>query len=223
MLVGEKVNIAADLVRGYLAKERIKEDDIGGSFAASLPHARYFVIHDTSSKPPHPTSFRDIDESSWDKNQVRVLRQRLDDAHVFVTRIGTSFTAHNFSQPYSATKFTIKYKQKKNQFLHTELIQPRLPDRKGIDAVAPKPGFTVSQLRRLAVIYIAASLRHGTWLVPAFHAVVDMEFRNHPRMHDDPQNFDLNSWIENFDAILKEIYGVRPAGEQRIGRAASQA
>jgi hypothetical protein len=59
------------------------------------------------------------------------------------------------------------------------------------DRVAPRPGFTPAQYDRLALLYVAASVRHGRWLIPAFHAVLDSYFAEG---HDDPQNFDMNAF-----------------------------
>jgi len=242
-LVGKRVSVPTDLFRKYLAKEGIKEADIGGSLVVSLPRVLYFVIHDTSS-PVYSGSFpSDINEPTWSAKRGRTSRQP---ANVFVTRIGTSFTHSDFSHPELATKYSIKYAQKSAQFVHTELMQPRLKDRRGVDAFAPQPGFPVAQLERLAMIYLAASVRHGSWLVPAFHAVVDMEFVHGPSFnhqaclqnnarygrsarklcedpHDDPQNFDLNAWAENLTSVINAVYGVRPAGEEKMRGVGSKA
>ncbi len=57
---------------------------------------------------------------------------------------------------------------------------------------APRPGFSVPQLDRLALLYVAASTRREQWLIPAFHGVIDDEFGSNA--HDDQQHFDLNLW-----------------------------
>lgn|SRR5215469_5324700 len=222
-LVGKPVSLSVDLFRRYLTTEGIKEDDIGGSLNVAIPNARYFVIHDTSSKIDRARAFpNNINDSSWRPNR---MRSSIRPANVFVTRVGTSFTHSDFSHTELSTKYVIRYRQRSNQFLNTELIQPRISgnSRGTGDAVAPQPGFPVSQLERLAVIYVAASLRHGSWLVPAYHAVVDYEFRNNPRMHDDPQNFSLDTWAELLGAVLKAILGARPAGEEVLRPMASRA
>lgn len=51
--------------------------------------------------------------------------------------------------------------------------------------------FSDAELKRLALVYVAASLRRGQWLIPAFHAVIDSGFKDG---HDDPQCFDLEKW-----------------------------
>jgi hypothetical protein len=108
-------------------------------------------------------------------------------------------------------------------FLHIENIQPRRCDpavstccrtcvirgeRKMCcnDAIAPEPGFSEAQLGRLALVYVAASVRRGTWLVPVFHCVLD----THPRIptgqrHDDPQNFDVQAWADSLQSLLAEL------------------
>ena len=93
----------------------------------------------------------------------------------------------------------------KGLYLHVELIQPRRRDPEGSpdnDAIAPVPGFTDVQLERLALVYIAASVRGGGWLIPAFHAAVDAGI---PKAHDDPQNFDTSRWAKQIRALLQSI------------------
>jgi hypothetical protein len=69
---------------------------------------------------------------------------------------------------------------------------------RGNDGLAPDPGFTPAQYDRLALLYIAASVRKGTWLIPAFHAVLDTGFANG---HDDPQNFSLADWSASLSRL----------------------
>ena len=77
------------------------------------------------------------------------------------------------------------------------------------DAIAPTPGFPDAQLDRLALLYVAASVQHGTWMVPAFHAAVDAGI---PDAHDDPQNFDLALWAKRLDTLLHALnLSARPA------------
>jgi len=38
---------------------------------------------------------------------------------------------------------------------------------------SPDPGFTPAQYERLALQYIIASVRRGSWMIPAFHCVLD--------------------------------------------------
>ena len=88
---------------------------------------------------------------------------------------------------------------------HIELIQPRQRDPQGgakNDALSPDPGFSDAQYERLALLYVSASLQHGTWLIPGYHAAVDAGI---PDGHDDPQNFDLARWGRKLDALLGEL------------------
>ena len=91
-------------------------------------------------------------------------------------------------------------------FVHTELIQPRHrdPDKGGPknDALAPEPGFTVAQYDRLALLYVSASVQHGTWLIPGYHCAIDAGI---PDGHDDPQHFDLAFWAGRLEELLKAI------------------
>ena len=108
-------------------------------------------------------------------------------------RFGTKFARDNLQESAKGLQ------------LHVELVQPRRsdPDGKiGNDAIAPEPGFTESQLDRLALLYLAASVRRGEWLVPAFHADLDAGI---PDAHDDPQNFDLKLWGKRLAVLLKDV------------------
>jgi len=81
-------------------------------------------------------------------------------------------------------------------------IQPRRRDPAGgpkNDAIAPTPGFSEPQYTRLALLYVVASVRAGTWLIPAMHAALDEGLND---AHDDPQNFDLGG---KFTAALSEL------------------
>src|SRR6266487_2407232 len=62
---------------------------------------------------------------------------------------------------------------------------------------------TDAQFDRLAVTYIAASVRLGQWLIPGFHGVIDFGLGRND--HDDPQNFDLNQWAGSITRQLAEI------------------
>ena len=94
----------------------------------------------------------------------------------------------------------------RGRFLHIENVQLRRPNaevgapvfgpdgkRCINDQLAQKPGFTVQQSERLALAYIAASVRAKKWMIPVFHGVLDLGVGT----HDDPQNFDLLAWSEH--------------------------
>jgi hypothetical protein len=209
-IVGRGVKISNEQLAKYLRNAKILEADLGGPLRTTLPRARYLVIHDTSSGLARTfQAFPDkVNESSWDRNQLSNVRQRTN-AHVFITRVGTSYTAHDFSVPYSATKYTNHQTAAlKIKFCHVELIQPRLIDSHGSDWKAPNPGFPGTQLERLALVYIAASIRHGGWLIPAYHHNIDMGLP----AHDDPQNFDLAEWAAQLEALQKKIFGIPQGG-----------
>lgn len=196
------------------------------------PFARYFVIHDTSTPnlcasaefPPN------IDQSSWEWNDLNKYKD-YPNAHLYITRDGMSITAQNrtFQTPWRATKVEGPNNdvRAKGMFLHIENVQPRRcdpdlnqpaglqPDRRYYvldskgekwvcrnDRIAADPGFSEKQMDRLALVYIAASVRRGTWLIPAFHATADAGI---PDAHDDPQNFDLQKWADRLSALLRSI------------------
>jgi hypothetical protein len=204
--VGTAIEITLLQFRKYLDSIGVSETQLGGPLDSDLPKARYLVIHDTSYKlGNHIQTFPDsINTIAYVHNQIRVLKTKKD-AHVFISRVGDSSTGHDFSQPFSATKYTNvgnspPAKELKAKFCHVEMIQPRLGDH-GSDWKAPDPGFTFEQLDRLALVYIAASFRHGEWLIPAYHHNVDMGFD----AHDDPQNFDLEDWSKRIDNTVDLI------------------
>ncbi|AUG01488.1 hypothetical protein CXQ81_13040 [Pseudomonas sp. 09C 129] len=185
--------------------------------------AKYFVVHDTSTpillKAPFP---KDMGTVTWKHNDVSVWQKgEKSKAHVFISRHGQSVTAMPFERGWRSTKFELTYNKRyphvpdeevRGRFLHVELVQPRrsapVTDKNASEkkikngAVAPIPGFTVSQYRRLALVYIAASLRAGEWLIPAFHADLDLGIDD---AHDDPQNFQLNLWADELQSLLNEI------------------
>jgi hypothetical protein len=213
-MVGNPVTMTRDQMRTYLATVNIQEADLGGSLDMSVSStadgspAKYFVIHDTS----FPTYGNkdlpsDINSSSWQFNNFRQWRNNKS-THAFVNRLGESITVTDFSHGVVATKYelrTLGETQGRGLFIHIELIQPRHRDKrywKGNDIASPTPGFTDAQYRRLALMYIAASVRKGSWLIPGFHSCVDHGIRN---KHDDPQGFDLDKWMRALLQTVNEI------------------
>jgi hypothetical protein len=203
--------------RKYLRKYNILEKNIGGSldqrvskanndaFDAEL--ARYFIIHDTSTPNFGDGDIpKNINDSSWSGNNLQRWTKSPLLAHVFVNRVGASVTPVDFSIPWRATGYESSFcgQPCKGLFLSVEMIQPRRSDPRGSgnDATAPNPGFTDAQLDRLAIVYIAASIRRGKWMIPAFHAAIDAQVYGD---HDDPQNFDLLRWDERLKSLLAEI------------------
>lgn len=216
-LIGRTIALDRAAVKRYLLANNISAEEIGGSLADPLSHAnnndpnsppaRYFVIHDVSTpnylNNPFPAN---INEAAWRWNDLSKWKQD-SRAHIYVNRVGKSITAWDFKTAGRATKFETKILKLRGKglFLHVELVQPRRRDPDGgaqNDAIAPTPGFTEAQLQRLALLYIAASVRAGQWLIPAFHAALDVGI---PDAHDDPQNFDLTQWAQQLQILLKAI------------------
>jgi len=158
-----------------------------------------------------------INEASWEFNNFNKYGSGDNSpAHIIINRVGQSVTRKDFNTPWRSTRRESEQfcgvNKCKGLFLAVELVQPRKcqpnsgqtqcsPPRKN-DAKSPDTGFTKAQLDRLAVVYIAASVRRGKWLIPAFHVVLDQIV---PGGHDDPQNFNLDQWSKQLNDILTEI------------------
>ncbi|MGH9900333.1 MAG: hypothetical protein ACRD68_00670 [Pyrinomonadaceae bacterium] len=198
----------------FLSDHRIDAaKELGGALGTRVT-AKYFVIHDTSS-PLFPFVSNDpaaaenfplgtIDGPAWSGNNLERWRTSSGDkAHLFVNRMGKSVTTLDFNSARRATKFERnRPATRRGVFLHVENIQPRRTNSRGIDEFSPQGGFTDAQLDRLALAYVAASVRRGQWLIPAFHSVLDVTI---PNAHDDPQNFDLDRWAARLGALLDNI------------------
>ncbi|HEY0459648.1 MAG TPA: hypothetical protein VGC97_10960 [Pyrinomonadaceae bacterium] len=221
-IIGEAVKIKKEDLLRYLQKHRIDEETIGGKLdkplaTAKLPNGAeiqtlYFIIHDTSSPylkdAPFPVNF-DTDKT-WKGNDLTIwLKQPV--AHIFVNRRGESVTTTPFDEPVRkgwGTKFARDFLKAdaKGLQIHIELVQPRRRDSQDMnpenDLIAPFPGFTAAQYERLALLYAAASLRRGTWLIPAYHSAIDAGIKD---AHDDPQNFELQRFAEKLKNLLKKL------------------
>lgn len=221
-IIGTRMIVEKAVLRRYLVAHDIAEMDIGGSLdeslsPATMPNgsivpARYFVMHDVSTpnylNKPFPP---DINDAGWEWNDLRKRWANSKVAHVFVNRLGNSVTVVGFGSALPEKRYGTKFARDRLQEsakglqIHVELVQPRHSDpgaKPGNDAIAPSPGFTEAQMDRLALLYIAASIRRGEWLVPAYHAAVDAGI---PDAHDDPQNFDLNLWSKRLDTVLHQL------------------
>jgi hypothetical protein len=210
-IVGTPTNITISVLATYTAKLGVADSVLGGEFAQIVP-ANYFIIHDTST--PN-CSDRDAgtaacpvlgefpaqrDTAAWSENtrfhgHPKKAPNRI--ANVFISRIGTSITEVDFADTFYTTRFEtcVDAPAKVGLFVGVENIQPRIgsPAKPALgvkpnDVIAPVPGFTPAQYERLALVYVVASVRHGSWMIPAFHAVIDQVYAGG---HDDPQNFDI--------------------------------
>lgn len=205
-----------DYLKQGLQAMALPPEELGGTLQADLsraddgdmsaPTARYFVIHDTSTPwlgdaPAFPAD--DADSVNGLKGYAKPNAV----AHVFVNRRGQILLGHDFAEPWRSTKFETKTigTPAKGLFVHIELVQPRRRDPSGSprnDAIAPVPGFTTAQYEKLAQLYVAASVRKGQWLIPAFHAALDEGLAD---AHDDPQNFDISAFDAALKALLKRL------------------
>ena len=228
LLTRPTIDISKEQLRRYLQAQGINEADIGGSLDkpvsrtnnnnSSAELARYFIIHDTSTPNLGNANFpNNINQSSWEFNNFNKYGSgEKSPAHIIINRVGESVTRKDFNIPWRSTKRESDQfcgvNKCKGLFLAVELVQPRKcqpnagqiqcsPPTKN-DAKSPDPGFTKAQLDRLAVVYVAASVRRGKWLIPAFHVVLDQIVQGG---HDDPQNFNLDQWSKQLNDILTEI------------------
>ena len=207
-LIGQPTDatVTLDQLKRFLAAKGIREADLGGLLTVRLTKPKYFVIHDTSDLfelNAFPANIND-EAASLNKLSRRVAKKV---CHVYINRVGQSATAVVFEStvPPSGTKFGSCNRSRRREFLHIENIQPRIRDRSvrfSNDALAPDPGFPEAQLERLALVYLVASVRAGRWLIPAYHSPVDLGFRDR---HDDPQNFNLQTWATKLDQLIAEI------------------
>lgn len=207
--------IARDKLAAYLVDKGIEQADVGGSLSdpvsradSNNPAARqaqYFVVHDTSWKLKANEDFGsvDINGAGWVGNDLASYPSGL--THIYISRTGATRTDKKYTTPWRATRFETKQNHTlfRGLFLHHELVQPRMgPGKSDIDA--PKPGFTDAQYEKLALLYVIASTRRGSWMIPAHHAVLDIGYGD----HDDPQNFDLAAWAARIEGLITELGAV---------------
>ena len=220
-IVGQPVTVTRDQLKSYLTFKGISAADIGGDLSggvSSTPKgtkASYFIIHDTSDELSGNSFPATINTSAWSGNDL--AKRSKNSAHIFINRLGQSATGHNYSVAWRATKIE-RDPAMKGLFLHHELIQPRIKGGFQFAAVAPQPGFTQETMDRLALCYIAAAVRRGSFLIPAFHCVLDIGIKDG---HDDPQNFDLFQWVGSIEKILSDIQ--TPVGAHAMVLAAAMA
>ncbi len=215
--IGETTGLPSrEVLSSYLSKQNLETD-----FAAHLwepvsrahdndpdaPMARYFVIHDTSGPVFGRHGFPDdINDETAHLNNLKnfVCSDGWGKAHVVVNRVGDMLVDHDFAIPWRETKFEQAAEfggALQGLFLHVELIQPRRRGRGG-DGHSPDPAFTAAQYDRLALLYTIAGVRRGQWLIPAFHAAIDAEI---PNGHDDPLNFDIDSFAGSIDRLAEKL------------------
>ena len=204
-LVGQPPTFTKAQLGQYLARKGISAATIGGDLGGAVSQtlagnpATYFVIHDTSDELVGSAFPTTINTAAWPSNDL--ASRPVNSAHVFINRLGESRTGHDYSVGWRATKFE-REPSLKGLFLHHELVQPRIKGGFGYHAVAPQPGFTQATYDRLALCYLAASVRRGQFLIPAFHCVLDTGIDDG---HDDPQNFELFQWSGAIERILGDV------------------
>lgn len=216
-LIGQPLNVDPARLRQFLADNGIDEASVGGAVKEDVTRARFLVIHDTSSPEIQQAGFpANMNQKEWSGNKLANWLHSETPTHVFVNRVGESATKANFSAVVKATKYEAgkdipngaarqqARDRRRGLFLHIELIQPRRRSNahSTFFDIAPSPGFAPAQLDRLALLYVVASVRSRRWLLPAFHASVDATIAD---AHDDPQNFDLGSWLASVKNLLARL------------------
>jgi 3D (Asp-Asp-Asp) domain-containing protein len=222
---------AIQAVRALLDAQNIKPAEVGGPIDQRIS-ASYFIIHDTSTPncsadgpsagcPTRGEFPPNRDDASWSYNKnfgghPKPAPHRL--AHAFTNRVGASITEVDFADQTVTTKFEscADPAVKTKLFLGVENIQPRIGAPKipaagkaANDFDAPDPGFTAKQYERLALLYVVASARHGQWLIPAFHAVLDQYYADG---HDDPQHFDMTAFSAAVQKYAEGLAMTAPVG-----------
>lgn len=221
-LVGKATAIRKEKLRKYLKEHSLSEDTLGGSIDLPLSSSKlpdgsdiqtiYFVMHDTShpylKDEPFPENF-DTDKN-WRGNNLSIwINQPV--AHIFVNRLGESITTTPFAETTRmgwGTKFAreVLKADGKGMQIHIELVQPRRRDpsakNPNNDLIAPTPGFSSGQYEKLALLYVCASVRRGTWLIPGYHSAFDAGIKD---AHDDPQNFELEKFATALNKLLKKL------------------
>jgi len=215
-LVGKPMNIDLVKLRQHLTESGISESAIGGTLIQDATKVRYFVIHDTSSPEITAAVFpANMNDATWSGNKLSNWLSTSIPVHMYVNRLGQSATKTNFNAVARGTKYEsgrdIANAQQRQQarqrrgglFVHVELIQPRRKSNPNtFFDLGPTPGFTQAQLDRLALLYVAASFRSKRWLLPAFHASVDASIAD---AHDDPQNFDISTWLSSVKTLVDKV------------------
>lgn len=215
-LIGKPINIDLIKLRQHLTDNGIGESEIGGSLVQDVNKARFFVIHDTSSPEISGADFpANMNEATWISNKLSNWVNLSAPVHIYVNRVGQSATKTNFSIVARGTKYEsgkdianpqkreLARQKRSGLFVHVELIQPRRRSNPHtFFDLGPTPGFTEKQLDRLALLYITASYRSKRWLLPAFHASVDATIAD---AHDDPQNFDISTWLNSVGTLLDKV------------------
>lgn len=233
--IGQPVSIRRSALRHYLQAQGIQETRLGGGLDEPLSTtegepahpALYFVIHDTSDILCTREDFPDDSDAPDAMWNTATTWESSKQAHLYLTRDGAAYSpqGRTFSVPWRATKHEMTIGEStRGRFLHIENVQLRRPEVEADaplanaeghcvnDRIAQDPGFTPKQMHLLALTYIAASVRAGEWLIPAYHAVIDTPY---PGGHDDPQNFDLGAWSEAVDAMVLDIERVSNAAAHR--------
>jgi len=206
----QKAAAIAALPEPYGAYARQWADAPLSRTVEGLP-ALYFVIHDTSTpfyaNEPFPKHLnQDLKVNDFTPYMDQTFA-REPVAHIFLNRVGQIWAGHEFQEGWRATKLESRVvgPRARGRMIHIETVQPRrfLPGAASRgQTYGPKPGFTREQYRMLAALYVYASARSGSWLIPAQHNTVDAGI---PDAHDDPQNFELKQFARELEKLVGKL------------------
>ncbi len=215
--IDKPVEISRPKLQQAISATGLTEAALGGSLDAPVsrgnsnnphaPEARYFVIHDTSSP-----NFGNVAQFPADIDTKATRSIRLDGfksasnakAHIFLNRRGEIYVGHDFAAcPGAQPSWNCRSEPWRVACSFTSrTIRPRRKHPSQPDGNAPMPGFSPAQYDRLALLYLMASVRAHTGLVPAFHAAIDQGMSDG---HDDPQNFSLEDFDAAFGLLLASV------------------
>jgi hypothetical protein len=225
--IGRPMEIDPDVLARYLGPGRLGmpgglRDPVSraNDNDPNAPLARYFVIHDTSSLYLGSKPFPPDLDTSPEINDVTPFLGPNAVAHAFVKRTGEIVWGHDLSVAWRATQFESRVVKlpAKGLFLNIENVEPRRADPTGPpgnDWIAPRHGFTRAEYDSLTLLYIVASRRAGTWMIPTFHATLDAALARHLKAIARLQTAPLPSFRPSVARARTQKTGTDPATANR--------
>ena len=153
----ETMDVTKAQLRSYLQRHAIAESTVGGSLDdpvcradtdnPSKPLARYFVIHDTSTKLSSGQTFDPnfINTASWSGNKLS--SQPRGKTHIYITRLGETLTDADYHTPRQRRSLNCIHRTRAfgGYFCTMSSCSQRM-GRGASNADSPDPGFTKHQM-----------------------------------------------------------------------------